>query len=135
MSKRDVRETLLKIVVELGTKEIVFALAAALALMACSSKAPSKIAGAPSRVPDDSYETDGGLAWRVLVWKCDATNERVTMIQECGEGLTGCEAWKLDRTLCPLLPADRDATRTSMEREVESRGKGRHPIPAGYGWR
>ena len=113
-----------------------FALANALALVACSSGPPSKIAGAPTRAPDDSYETDGGLAWRVLVWKCDARNERVTMIQECGEGLTGCGAWKLDRTLCPLDPAGRDATRTSMERDVEAHGAGRHPIPgSGYGWR
>ena len=111
-----------------------FVLLAASALVACSSKAPSKIAGAPTRAPDDSYETDGGLAWRVLVWKCDARNERITMIQTCGEGLTGCGAWTLDRTLCPLDAAGRDATRTSTERDVESRGAGRHPIPAGSGW-
>jgi hypothetical protein len=112
-----------------------FALPIALVVVACSSPAPSKITGAPTRAPDDSYETDGGLAWRVLVWKCDARNERITMIQECGEGLTGCGAWKLDRTLCPLDPPGRDATRTSMESDVESRGKARHPIPPGYGWR
>lgn len=101
----------------------------------CSSKAPSKTAGAPTRAPDDSYETDGALAWRVLIWKCDATNERIAMIQTCGEGLTGCNDWKLERTPCPTDPVGRDAARTPTERDVEARGQGRHPIPSGYGWR
>ena len=112
-----------------------FPAAIAFFLAACSSSAPSKIPGAPSRAPDDSYETDGGFAWRVLIWKCDAKNERITLIQACGEGLTGCGAWKIDRTLCPLDAAGRDATRTWMERDVESHGAGKHPIPPCSGWR
>lgn len=112
-------------------------LAFAVLVMACSSKAPSKIPGAPSRPPDESYETGGGLAFRVLIWKCDATNERVTMTQTCGEGLTGCGSWTIDRTLCPgpSDPAGREATRTASEREAESHGHEHNPIPAGYGWR
>jgi hypothetical protein len=101
----------------------------------CSSPPPSKVEGAPKRAPDDAYETDGALGWRVLVWKCDERNERTAMVQSCGEGLTGCGRWTVDRTLCPLDAAGRDATRTANEREVESRGKSRHPIPNGYGWR
>ena len=106
-----------------------------LLLAACSSSPPSKVKGAPKRAPDDSYETGGGHAWRVLVWKCDERNERVSMTQSCGEGLTGCGKWHVDRTLCPPEPAGREATRTSSEEEVEASGKERHPIPDGYGWR
>lgn len=105
-----------------------------LLLPACSSP-PSKVEGAPKRPPDDSYETDGAHAWRVLVWKCDERNERISMIQPCAEGLTGCGRWTIDRTLCPLDAAGREATRTSGERAVEAEGRGRHPIPDGYGWR
>jgi hypothetical protein len=104
-------------------------------LMACSSEAPSKVQGAPARPPDDSYETDGARAYRVLVWKCDARNERISMVQGCAEGLTGCGRWHVDRTLCPLDPPGRDATRTASEGNVAARGHGRHPIPTGYGWR
>jgi hypothetical protein len=109
-------------------------LAMSLLLAACSSP-PSKVDDAPKRPPDDSYETGGGLAWRVLVWKCDERNERTSIIQSCSEGLTGCGPWRLDRTLCPVDPAGRDATRTASEGAVEARGSARHPIPDGYGWR
>ena len=92
--------------------------------------------GAPKRAPDESYESGGARAWRVLVWKCNDLNERFSMTQSCAEGLTGCGAWQLDRTLCPADQAARDATRTTMEREVEATGGGeRHAIPDGYGWR
>lgn len=104
-------------------------------LVGCSSTPPSKVDGAPKRPPDESYETGGALAWRVLVWHCDERNERVAMVQSCGEGLTGCGKWQVDRTLCPLDSAGREATRTANEREVESKDKEHHPIPAGYGWR
>lgn len=92
--------------------------------------------GAPNRAPDESYETGGARAWRVLIWKCNDLNERYAMTQSCAEGLTGCSAWQLDRTLCPTDPPARDATRTTSEREIEAAtGGDRHPIPDGYGWR
>ncbi len=95
-------------------------------LGACSDGAPSKVSGAPTTPPDDSFETDGGFAYRVLVWNCNPRNERVVMYQSCGEGCTGCGGWALERTLCP-------GSTTPVEAKVASRG--RHPIPAGYGWR
>jgi len=109
--------------------------AVALVLLAagCSSAPPSKADGAPKRAPDESYESGGALSWRVLVWKCDERNERVSMTQSCG--LTGCQAWHVDRTLCPLEAAGREATRTASECQVEATGKERHPIPEGSGWR
>lgn len=107
----------------------------AFVLVACrSSEPPSKVQGAPTRPPDESYEIGGGHATRVLVWRCDARNERVSMMQSCAEGLTGCGAWKIDRTLCPLDEAGRAATRTSSESTL-SRNAERRPIPEGSGWR
>src|SRR4051812_43483994 len=108
-------------------------LVAAIMLGACSGGAPSKVDGAPKRPPDDSFETGGGHASRLLIWKCDDRNERITMIQSCAEGLTGCGGWSIDRTLCPTDAAGREATRTASEQKLE--GVGRHPIPDGYGWR
>lgn len=103
-------------------------------LAGCSSTPPSKVDGAPKRVPDESYETGGALAWRVLVWTCDARNERISMIQRCGEGLTGCGKWEVSRTLCPANPAGREATRTPGEDQL-GEVKEKHPIPEGWGWR
>jgi hypothetical protein len=102
-------------------------LAAGLALViACSGGAPSRVTGAPSTPPDDAYETDGGHAYRVLVWNCLPNHERVVLHQSCGEGFTGCGGWTLERTLCP-------GGLTAFETSIAS--KGRHPIPSGYGWR
>lgn len=106
-----------------------------LLLAACSNE-PSKVRGAPLKPPDESYETGGARAWRVLVWHCNDMNERFSMTQSCAEGLTGCGRWQVDRTLCPPDQAARDATRTPSEREIEGMSGGdRHPIPDGYGWR
>lgn len=112
----------------------VLAVSVSVLLFSCSTP-PSRLEGAPTRAPDDAYETGGGLSWRVLVWRCDERNERIAMIQECGDGFAGCGAWKIDRTLCPLDAPGREVTRTPEERRIEARGRGRHPIPAGYGWR
>jgi hypothetical protein len=95
-------------------------------LLSCSGGAPSRVPGAPTTPPDVEYETDGGFAYRVLVWTCDARHERVVMYQSCGEGCTGCGGWAFDRTLCP-------GGVTAFEASIS--GKGHHPIPAGYGWR
>jgi hypothetical protein len=95
-------------------------------LGACSGGAPSSVSGAPATPPDDSYETDGGLAYRVLVWTCTPRHERVVIFQRCGEGCTGCGGWRIERALCPGGP-------TAFETSIA--GKGRNPIPPGYGWR
>lgn len=102
-------------------------------IAACTAAPPSKVEGAPKRPPDESYQVGGGITHRVLVWKCDERNERTTMTQTCGEGPGGCSAWFVDRTLCPLEPAGRDATRTASERDFDRGPK--QPIPEGSGWR
>jgi hypothetical protein len=87
---------------------------------------PSKVDGAPTTPPDEQFETNGALAYRVLVWTHTPMNERVVMAQQCAEGCTGCSAWTLERTLYP-------GSTTSIDDKVA--GKGRHPIPPGSGWR
>src|SRR5687768_159851 len=112
--------------------------ALALSMLAgCGSSPPSEVPGAPTRPPDEAYETGGGFAYRVLVWKCDARHERVVMYQACGEGLTGCDDWQVSRTLCPAGDAAaRDAVRTPFEeQQAERLARERGPIPEGHGWR
>lgn len=93
-------------------------------LSACSGGKPSSVKGAPTVPPDDSFETGGGRAQRVLVWTCVGT-EHVVMWQTCGEGLTGCGGWWLERGPC--------GTKTPIEVKLATADRG--TIPSGYGWR
>lgn len=108
--------------------------ASIVAASACSSGAPSKVVGAPQRAPDEAYETDGGHAYRVLVWSCLPSNERVVMIQSCGEGCMGCNGWQVERTPCTQgPPTSIPSAKTPFE--VTLGEQSRHPIPEGSGWR
>lgn len=97
---------------------------ALVALAACSGGKPANVHGAPTVPPDDAFESGGGLAYRVLVWNCLGT-EHVVMSQRCGEGLTGCGGWTVERAAC--------GAKTPMEVKLATGDRG--PIPSGYGWR
>ncbi|MBK6695319.1 MAG: hypothetical protein IPG50_24375 [Myxococcales bacterium] len=104
-------------------------LAGVVGVAACGGRAPSGVEGAPKTPPDESFETDGALAWRVLIWRCTSRNERVVMFQRCAEGCTGCGEWRLERTLCP------GSTTPFEEQLAKEPPRERHAIPAGWGWR
>lgn len=94
--------------------------------VACGGGKPSRLKGAPTVPPDDQYETDGTFGYRVLSWTC-YSGEHVVIAQSCGEGLTGCSGWTLDRAPC--------GTMTAQEIAIAARRTGHNPIPPGYGWR
>jgi len=73
--------------------------------------------------PDDQFETDGAIAYRVLVWNHTAQNERVIMYRRCERA--SCGEWNVERTLWPGSTCD-------IESELAKHT--RHAMPAGGGW-
>ena len=75
-----------------------FGLAALCGLAACDSGPPSKVKGAPSTPPDESYQVGAVGGMEGFVWTCTAS-EHVHIWRGCGEFL-GCGKWYIERGVC-----------------------------------
>jgi hypothetical protein len=67
-------------------------------LLSCGDKPPSKVTGAPSTPPDESYQVGAVGGLEGFIWTCTA-GEHVHMSRGCGEFL-GCGSWTVERAPC-----------------------------------
>lgn len=86
------------------------------ALLACGGGGPpSKVKGAPSAPPDESYQLGAVGHQEGFLWTCTA-GEHVHMSRGCGEYI-GCGSWHVERGPCgTTLPNEPAASERSTMR-------------------
>ena len=86
------------------------------ALLACGGGGPpSKVKGAPSAAPDESYQLGAVGHQEGFIWTCTG-GQRVHMSRGCGEYI-GCGKWSVERGPCgaPLAGEPPASERKAMQ--------------------